>query len=284
MNFNQLILTKANGKPEAFSEEKFRHSLARSGAGHAEIDSVIYKIREKIHPGMTTRELYRMATSLLKKSSPSHASRFGLKKAIMELGPSGYPFERFVAALFAHQGFNVEVGQILQGKCVTHEVDVLGRKGKEIMLVECKYHNRAGFTVDVKIPLYIHSRFQDLLENKLLPDTSFHFNGWIATNARFSDDAISYALCRGMKLLGWDFPKNAGLKDWIDESGLYPITCISGLSSAEKKFLLEKEVVLVKELSQNLHWLAKAGVSEPRFSRIRQEIQELIQESAPNQL
>jgi len=279
MNFQELIITKANGQSENFSIEKFRTSLFRAKATPEEIERVVEILQTKLYPGIKTREIYKMASQILQQKSPGNASRFGLKKAIKELGPSGFPFERFVAALFEQQGFKTEVGQTLQGKCVTHEVDVIGRKADQIMLVECKYHNRPGFTVDVKIPLYINSRFQDLLENHFSSGEHKQFTGWIATNARFSDDAISYSLCRGIQLLGWDYPRGNALKDWIDRSGLYPLTCLGSLSSAEKKYLLEKEVVLVKELENQDHWLHKAGIPEVRMNKVKNEIASLLQDN-----
>ena len=83
----------------------------------------------------------------------------------MELGPSGFPFEKFISKLFEVQKYSVQTGQFVKGKCVTHEIDVIARKENEIVLAECKYRNTQGITVDVKTPLYIHSRFEDVLAN-----------------------------------------------------------------------------------------------------------------------
>jgi hypothetical protein len=223
-----------------------------------------------------------MASRLLKRQAPSHAARFNLKKAIMELGPSGYPFERFVAALFEEEGFSTQAGKVLQGQCVTHEIDVIGTKGTELMLVECKYHNTSGIHVDVKVPLYIHSRFQDLLDNNLMGKTYTGFTGWIATNSKFSDDAIAFARCKGMQLLGWGFPEGNSLKDRIDRTGLYPVTCLSTLTQAEKSFLMEKHIVLARELYANPDWLRKAGVQEPRFRETILELEHLLNQAQPS--
>lgn len=194
----------------------------------------------------------------------------------MTLGPSGYPFEKFIGALFSARGYDVKVGQVLNGRCVTHEVDVVATKGDELVLVECKYHNLAGVNVDVKVPLYIHSRFQDLLDNGALKEPQNRFLGWIATNSRFSDDAESFGRCKGINLLSWNFPNGNGLKDLIDELRLYPITCLFSLSNGEKKFLLESGIVMAKEIAENPNWLQKAGVEKGRLDRALAEIQELI--------
>lgn len=269
-------ITKENGSQESFSIEKFRNSLLKSHASLEQIQQVEEQLQSHWYPGIRTREIYKLASRFLRKQSPAKSARFGLKRAIMTLGPSGYPFEKFIGALFTARGYEVKVGQVLKGHCVTHEVDVVATKGDELILVECKYHNLAGVNVDVKVPLYINSRFQDLLENGAIQKPQNRFSGWIATNSRFSDDAESYGRCKGINLLSWNYPNGNGLKDLIDRLRLYPITCLFSLSSGEKKFLLDSGIVLTKELAENPNWLQKAGVEKGRFEKAQMEIQELI--------
>lgn len=272
---NTILVTKEDGKKEEFSMEKFQRSLSKSRARPEQIEEVIQKIKEHLFPGIRTRDIYKMASQMLKKQSPAHSARFCLKKAIMQLGPSGYPFERFVGALFASKGYSTNVGVTLQGLCVTHEVDVVAYKGIELVLVECKYHNQAGMNVDVKVPLYINSQFQDLVNNKIMHPPVSKFSGWIATNSRFSDDALTYGNCIGLNLLSWNYPNGNSLKDWVDQSGLYPITCMQGLTASEKRFLLEHGLVLVNELKNNRKVLKSSGVSEKRMDGILNEVHDL---------
>ena len=58
--------------------------------------------------------------------------------------------------------------------------------------MECKYKNQGGVSVDVKVPLYINSRFDDVLDNRSQLGHFSKFQGWIVTNARFTDDAKAY--------------------------------------------------------------------------------------------
>jgi len=276
MELESIQVTKANGFLEPFSVKKLRASLSRSGADEDAVNHVLLVLESKLYPGIKTREIYKLAHQLLKRKVPGQAARFGLKKAIMELGPSGFPFEHLIGELFANQGFKTEVGVIISGKCVSHEIDVVATRGNELALVECKYRNHPGFTIDVKIPLYINSRFQDLLDNGILSGTLSKFAGWLATNARFSDDAIAFSNCKGIQLLGWNYPEGKALKDWIDKSGLYPITCLTTLTNSEKGFLLEKNVVLVKNLSRNRNLLEKAGVAQNRIQKVMMEIEHLL--------
>jgi hypothetical protein len=271
----KIIVRKASGKEEFFSFEKLRNSLLKANTSTDEVNGILDSLKEKIYTGISTKKIYSMAFRMLKKHSPINASRYYLKKGIMELGPSGFPFEKFIGKIFEHQGYNTEVGIILKGKCVTHEIDVICKKENTIMLMECKYKNQAGVSVDVKVPLYIHSRFQDLLENNLIQKPFTNFNGWIVTNSRFTEDATSFANCRGIKLLGWDYPYNNSLKDIIDKTGLYPITCLTSITKIEKKWFLEKGIVLVKEMYKNQKLLPKAGISSARIKFIIAESEKL---------
>jgi Holliday junction resolvase len=212
-----------------------------------------------------------MAFRLLRKHSRPSAARYHLKKGIMELGPSGFPFEQFIARIFGHQNYSTLTDQVLQGSCVKHEVDVIARKKNEIVLVECKYRNTGGISVDVKTPLYIHARFEDILSNVNYAKEFEKISGWVATNAKFTSDAIDYGKCKGMNLLSWDYPARNGLKDIIDTAGLYPLTCLTSLTRHEKQWLLARNLVLVSEIYKNETMLRQAGVNDRRLPSIAAE-------------
>lgn len=272
-----IYITKASGEQSPFSEEKIRTSLRRSGADEDQINFILQEVKKQLYDGMTTRKIYRIAFSLLKSGSRHLAARYHLKQAIMELGPSGFPFEKYVAELMKFQGYSTQVGQILQGKCVTHEIDIIAQKDNQLILVECKYHNQNGISCNVKIPLYIHSRFNDVEahESKKANYASKERKGWIVTNTRFTADAIQYAGCSGIYILGWDHPFKNGLREQIDNAGLYPITCLTSLTAAEKQKLLDREIVLCKELKNNEKALKSIGIKAIRTSTVLNEIHQL---------
>ena len=274
-----IAVTKASGNIESFSVVKLKNSLARAKATTGEIDAVIETLLPTLYQGISTQKIYSEAFRLLKQHSKHHAARYYLKRGIMELGPSGFPFEIFISELFKHKGYSVQVGKILQGQCITHEVDLIAEKENEIHLMECKYKNQAGIAVDVKTPLYIHSRFEDVLANKLLSYKQRTFTGWVITNSKFTSDAIAYGSCKGMRLLGWDYPLDNSLKDWIERSGLYPLTCLTSLKRSEMEWLLSKGYVLVKDVYHNQQLLLKAGVKELRIKAVMEEGVKLFTES-----
>jgi ATP cone domain len=275
MQHKNVIITKASGTQETFSSEKLKHSLAKSGANEATIDNILSEIESILYDGISTKKIYQAAFNLLKRSARSHAGRYNLKRAIMALGPSGFPFEKYVAAIFQWQGYKVQTQLFLQGACVTHEIDVLAENDTEFLLVECKYHNSVGIVSDVKIPLYIHSRYQDVLKNWNKTSTTKPLNCCLVTNTKFSGDAVTYGNCIGIKLLGWDYPTKKSLSSLIDKSGLYPITCLTTLTNKEKETMLTQGVVLSKELLDNARLFHSIGISASRDSVIISEIKEL---------
>lgn len=274
---NQLIVTKASGEQTLFSEEKIRASLQRSGADPDQIDFILQEVKKQLYNGITTRNIYKIAFALLKSGSRHQAARYHLKYAIMELGPSGFPFEKYIAELLKFEGYKTQIGQILQGKCVTHEIDIIAEKDSNEVLIECKYHNQQGISCNIKIPLYIHARFNDIEAHALKKANNLSKNrkGWIVTNTRFTADAIQYAGCSGIHLLGWDHPFEKGLKDKIDQSKLYPITCLTSLTIAEKRQLLDREIVMCRELQNNRKLLPAIGVKPGRMATILNEVHQL---------
>lgn len=267
---DHILVTKSSGAIETFDLGKLRYSLSKSKAGPEEINSVINELMPKLYEGIPTEKIYREAFRLLRRFSKDHAARYYLKRGIMELGPSGFPFEMYIAALFKHQGYTVSVGNLFKGKCVDHEVDVLAKKGTDTLLMECKYRHEPGIKVDVKTPLYIQARFEDIKDQRELSHEG-SFIGWIVTNAGFSSDAISYSHCKGLKILSWAYPKNQGLKDIIDETGLYPVTCLTTITNHEKQSILAKNFVLVGDINAHPEILQKAGIKESRHKNILEE-------------
>lgn len=271
------IITKASGERVPFSSRKLENSLKRAGASDAVIHAIVQKVTNKLFEGITTKEIYHIAFELLKNKTTSTAAKYKLKHAIMELGPSGFPFERYFAEILKHQGFVTKVGQIVKGRCVNHEIDVIAEKDEKHFMIECKFHHQSGYACDVKIPLYIQSRFKDVEDTwtKLAGHSNKFHQGWVVTNTKFTTDAISYGNCAGLHLVGWDYPKKGSLREQIDRAGLYPVTCLTTLTEAEKKKLLELNVVLCKEIGANHSLLQKIGIAPGRIEHVLRESAEV---------
>jgi len=277
-NNNTVIkVLKNSGENVDFDINKLKSALYRSGAKHNEIDDIINAILKKLYNGITTRKIYQIAYSILRKKSQNVAGRFRLKKAVLDLGPSGYPFEKFVGRLLTYKGYNVEVSRIIQGKCVTHEVDVIAKNEHTHIYIECKFHKDRKKN-DVKIPMYIKSRFDDIRNNlKSLPENkNIKIKGMLITNTRFSSDAQDFGKCSGLTLIGWDYPKTNNLRDWIDQAEFHPITSLSLLTKKHKQKLLEKDVILCREIEDNKHILEEIGIRKKDIPKIIKEAKEVM--------
>jgi hypothetical protein len=272
-----ILITKASGELLPFSEEKLKHSLLRAGATNDMADSIVHNLTPQLYEGVSTKKIYKWAFRALKERSKKVAGKYQLKRAIMELGPSGYPFEKFIGEILKHQGYQTQVSQVVKGKCVNHEIDVIAEKEDHHFMVECKYHNLPGTVCDVKIPLYIQARFKDVEAAWLLlpgHSTKFH-QGWVVTNTRFTGDAIQYGNCAGLKLVGWDYPNGESLRSQIDTLGLYPISCLTSLTKQEKQMLFDRRVVMCYELCEDHSLLTEIGVRPPRINVIKEEAKQL---------
>ena len=270
----QVFIVKASGEREPFSEAKLIRSLERVKASPTIIDKVLADIGERLKDGMPVSEIYRRAFSILHRHQRRTALGYSLKKAIFQLGPTGYPFEKLVAGILRLQGFSVETGRIVKGYCVTHEVDVSAVKDERHILVECKFHNRQGLKSDVKVALYVQARFEDIQKKWQTEPESTHkyHETWLVTNTRLTSDAIQYANCVGMKAIGWSYPPENGLQQLMDRAGLYPVTCLASLSGSQKKQLVERGVVTSTELEENKDMLWSIGMSESKTRRVLDEI------------
>lgn len=272
-----MKIVKHSGDIVDFNAEKLKQSLLKSGASELVVDSILQEILRKIYEGISTKHIYKLAFGLLKKAANSHAARYNLREAIRLLGPAGFFFEKYIARLFSSEHYETRVNLTLQGKCVSHEIDVLVKKENSIAMVECKFHMGRDAASDVKVPMYILSRFNDLKGNQ---HTIFDKNDkitkcWIVTNNRFTSDAIDFAKCSGLDLLSWNFPENDNLKTKNDTDYLYPITCLTTLSLAEKDKLLILDVILVKEIINHADCLEKIGLSANRIKNVLKEASDL---------
>ncbi len=274
---NYPLIKKASGELQPFSSSKLENSLRRAGAENELIQEIVKDIQSWLTEGMTTRNIYARAFMLLRRKKRSLAARYSLKNAIMQLGPTGFPFEQFIGQVFKQQGFDVLVGQEINGKCVTHEVDVIATANGTQRLVECKYYNSQDKFASVQVPLYIRSRVDDIIKmRKSMPEfKDLSFEGWIVTNTRFTSDALSFGTCSGLNLLSWNHPQENGLKDLIEQFGVFPITTLTLLTKAEKQILIDKDIVHCRQLLQHPEILNSLDLKDDKRRKIMEEVSDL---------
>lgn len=237
---------KANGEAEEFSEKKLIDSINRAGIPADLQEEVVQHIKSNLYDNIPTHEIYYHLEEFLGHTkSPYYKNKYSLKRALMDLGPTGFPFEAYVAEILKAQGFTTSVGEILMGKCVNHEVDIIATNKTEKIMVECKFHNRPGTRSDVQVALYTKARFDDLKEKH-------GFTGvMLATNTKITVDALAYSDCNNIKVLSWEHPEGESLRELVEKYKLFPVTSLSFLSMPQKQELLAKNVVLVKDICEN---------------------------------
>lgn len=271
MKNEEIYITNSEGQSIKFSEDRLRSSLMKAGASLFFANEITEEIKRELKNGLPKYQIFQHAFKLLKKKEKLSAARYKLKQGILELGPAGFAFEQFIAELFKSKGYHVKVGQYVEGKCVSHEIDVIASNNQETILIECKYHNRLDLKCDVKVPLYIHSRFNDIKNKGFYKD----FKGYIFTNTSFSDDARSYAICSDINIVDWNSDKKNSLKDMIYEHDLFPITCLLSISKEEKAIFLNQNIVLVKQLQKEPALLERNIRNSNRIKNILSEINQL---------
>lgn len=294
-----ILVRKASGEMEPFSAEKIRGSLLRSGSDPQIVEDILEEITQWIEEvnkqsnlQLTTRSIYKKAFALLNRRKNGSAARYRLKSAMMELGPTGHPFEHFMGQIYKILGYEmVEVAQTLQGNALTHEVDVVAthkdKKGKlHQHIVECKYYQTNGKNAGVQVSLYVHSRMEDIFSyRKKFPEfDNYTFSAGVATNTRFSADAIAYGEYAGLKLLSWDYPKGGSLREIIDREGIFPITALTSLTRTQKEILMESGIVICRQLqellvsgyNQNTQNLTKLQLTDTKLRKLKDELNSLL--------
>lgn len=273
-------IVKATGEREEFDPQKLRDSLIRAKASPEVADKIVSQIEAKLKDGDTTKEIYHGAFNLLEREERPAAVRYSLRRAIMEMGPTGFPFEQFVAEIFHAQGFETSTDFIAQGECAEHEIDITAWNKDRLIFVEAKFHNELGIKSDLKVALYIKARWEDLMDQEFegFGEAKRKMDeGWLITNTKFSESAVRYAKCRNMKLVGWNYPEQGSLQDLIEEAHLHPITCLQSITPSDKRLLMESGIVLCKRAKENLDIVKQTGLSDEKIVKMIEEIN-LIQQ------
>ena len=272
MSEERTFIIKSDGTREAFDVGKLKVSLSKAKASPEVAEKIAGHIAREIEDGMSTSAIYRHAFELLHKFERPAAGRYSLKRAIAALGPSGFPFEKFIAELFRARGFQTLTDQMVDGKCSSHEMDVIMWNENKLLMAEAKFHNEIGIKSDLKVALYIKARFDDLKGQRFMFGRERGLDeGFLITNTNFTTRAIQYSECSGVRLIGWNYPKVGNLHNLIEDEQLHPITCLTSLSSTEKKGLLEKGVVLCKNIRGDAEMLRAAGLDTRSIDRAVEE-------------
>lgn len=239
----QLFVIKKNGEHELYSEDKVIHSMTRVGVPADLQPEVLNHLRSKFRGQfITTDEVFKHLLEFLEPRDKTSTIRLSLRQAIYSLGPTGFPFEKYLARIFQHHGYRTNVDQHLEGDCVIHEVDLVLERDNKREIMEVKFHNEGGVKTDVQVALYTYARYLDLKNKNKIDSLG------LITNTKLTLDVIHYARCKGINAIAWNYPSRGNLQDLIENSGMYPITILPELSREEKTRLIEDNIILTEDL------------------------------------
>lgn len=267
-----IHVVKATGKTEPYSEEKLIASIRRAGIPAALQDHILSHVKEKLYDDIPTSVIYHHVKEYLKHSpQPYTSAKYSLKQSIMDLGPTGYPFEDYIAHIMQSEGFQTTVRTIVRGGCITHEIDVIAIKDQEKIMVEAKFHNFSGTKTNVHVAMYTKARFEDTKQKNGFTKP------WLVTNTKITADAIAFGACSDMHILSWEYPTGHSFRDIVEKARLIPITALSTLNHTQKTRLLELGIVLVKNIVENQKLLEELHIPQQRVTDIATEAKLLIE-------
>ena len=267
-----ITVTKADGSTEYFKVEKLRRSLRRAGATPTELSGIISEIEKRLYNGITTQAIYRVAFELLRHTEQKAATRYSLRRALFGLGPTGFPFERYLGRVFEAEGYSTKTGILVSGHCAEHEIDVAAYKTDHSFVAEAKFHARPGIKTDLQVAMYSYARLLDLKDATICADDICGIKEfWLITNTKFTSAAERYANCVGLTILSWDYPRKNNLHDRIQRLGVYPITVLSTLSPSQVATLLQHDCILCSDIVAKPHILRYLHTTSAKVEAIIKE-------------
>jgi len=274
-----MWIVKASGETEKFDPDKIKRTCLRAGASEELADKIVKEVIKKSYDGISTKEILHIALKLLGKERPHIAARYDLKGSMLRLGPAGFIFEHFIGELLKEYGYSARVHNILRGLCVSHEVDVVATKENKNYMIECKYHNMLGIYTGLREALYTYARFLDLCEGSKSGTCENFEHPWLVCNTKFSDDAIQYAKCKGLKLVGWSYPEDGSLEQLIEKKKLYPITMLRKLDADSQDKLALANMILMEDLVRtDIKELCKiTKISKNKLKILSDEAREILE-------
>jgi hypothetical protein len=243
-----MFVIKFDGRKQEFSKKKIIRTCLRMHANLEQAKKIASKIESESYDGIRTKKIIKLIFKYLKKYRPEIKHKIDLRDAISMLRPKP-DFEKFVSLLLKEFGYKVKTNQIIPGKCVDHEIDIIASKENMKILVEVKHHIQPHTYTGKDICLIAKAIYEDLIEGHDLGFNSPELNKiLIVCNTKFSDHAKKYAKCRHMNLIGWKMPEKNSLEQLIEKKKFYPITFLKGLKRKTQEKFGDNGIVLVRQL------------------------------------
>jgi hypothetical protein len=241
-------VTKWDGRREPFERSKLLRTLLRLRASETVAEETVNEIEGRLYDGIATKEIQEMAFRLLEKRKPSAALTRDLKTALGRMKPTP-DFEEYVRILLRAKGYHVTPNKVIQGFCVTHEIDGIAEKGGETTYLEVKNHSTPHILTPFGVTLAAKAKWDDIQKGYEKGINKTHFDRvLIVCNTRLTQHAKKYAKCIGIDHIGWKTPQGEGIDSMITETNLFPITILKTLSAKEHDCLSEAGIITLDQL------------------------------------
>jgi len=272
---------KKSGELELFDPNKLCGSIKMTGVKESLANQVCGIVASSIDSDISSEEIFKITRKYLYQSDPGIAAIYSLERGLSALGPSGFLFEQYVAALFLEMEYKVKTNVYAKGEGVDHEIDVWAEKGNVVFIVEAKYRNDYKNKTHIPQVMYADAKLADIRRQKEKMGDTREFYMWMITNTRFTDSAINYIKHRDLQLMGWDFPQYINLMKIVYEKKLYPVTVLPSINKKALKKMAELDIVLVKKLKTFSadDFRNKIDVSMTLAKKLHQEVVDLMIEN-----
>lgn len=273
---SRTMIRKADGSVVPLDMRKLARSVRRVGASNSVVRDVARDVAPEIRSGMTTAQIHALVfRALRRRREHLTCTHYSLKEAMRRLGPAGYDFERYVAAVLRAHGYEAHLPALLPGMAVQQEVDVIARSGATTAMVEAKYRNHAGVYVHLKDVMATWARLQDLQASFRAGKHATRFTAaWIICNTKVTTDGVAFGEYNGMRIIGWEYPTGAGLEQMVITKHVYPVTVLRSLSLHERSVLAAAGLIVYHDIAglTARALVQRTGIPQARAEQVLREV------------
>jgi hypothetical protein len=243
-----LFVTKVDGSKEPFDKKKVVRTCIRMGATEEISEGIAKKIEEGIYDGIESRKILQMIFRSMRRYRPVCRLIIDLRKSLSLLR-SKPDFEIYIQMLLKEHGYDVLSNQIINGKCVEHEVDAVAKKDGKTTIVEVKHHFDYHTPIGLDEARIARAVYEDVSEGFKNGSNNLKIDHvMIISNTKLSKHAERYVKCRNIEHKGWSHPSHYDLQTMIEEKKLYPVSIIRGLKLQVIESLTSNGIVMLKQL------------------------------------
>ncbi len=245
-----IRVRKADGRLEPYDEAKVLRTALYLGLERADAERIEREISEKVYDGIPTSEILSMIRGLAEEVRPELSRTTDLREAISAMRPKP-DFEEYARIVLREAGYLVEPGRVLEGRCVSHEIDGIAFRGDEVFMVEVKHHFNHHTYTGLGTILELWAALEDLREGYRLGFHPYSFTSAILVcNTKISQHAEQYARCKGIMYMGWRYPRAFALSDIVSSKRIYPVTMLKELPAEKIAKLGDRGIVALSQLTR----------------------------------